>query len=308
MDCCNYGEYRHAHGQYAWDGYGYALPYAPYAHGYYAPHAHDPYARYYRYDYPAPHTHHNEHPMPMDYGAYSTKESRGRRTLSRRDQRSHPPAHHLPHPHTSSSECGVTGRRSGYCETQMWPHYQMGVLAGGGWSATNAAGSMWASRGMCSREQVRYMPSDCRMIKSSQISHPNQLCAPDGRSTPFPVYENGSYASDNGKHSCAVEVTAKSVTQSEIARPVRERIFSEPQRGPSEEKRPPVVPLPAFQQAFGSTEIGKFAEAFSRAEVAHEAEDISNDNFTFESFQDWEGAAEWSSPPANREIKCEENY
>ena len=78
---------------------------------------------------------------------------------------------------------------------------------------------------------------------------------------------------------------------------------------PPEEKRPPVVPLPAFQQAFGSTEIGKFAEAFSRAEVVHETED-SSDNFMFESFHEWEGPPElqWTSQATSREIKCEENF
>lgn len=74
------------------------------------------------------------------------------------------------------------------------------------------------------------------------------------------------------------------------------------------EKRPPVVPLPAFQQAFGSTEIGKFAEAFSRAEVA--LEDISGDNFMFDTFPEWDGTNEpqWSSQPASKEIKCEDTF
>ncbi|CAK1604223.1 unnamed protein product [Parnassius mnemosyne] len=312
MDCCNYGEFRHAHGQYtgaAWDGYGYALPYAPYAHGYYAPHAQDPYGRYYRYDYPTPHSHHNEHAMPMDYGAYATKESRGRRALSRRDQRAHTPAHHLPLPHTPPSECGMTGRGASFCESQMWPHYQMGFLGGGGWSGANAVGGAWATRGMSSREQMRYMASDYRMIKGPHVHHQNSLCPPDGRSTPYPVYEDVPYVGDNGRQSGIVEFSARNVTQSEEVRPVRERMFSEPRRTPPEEKRPPIVPLPAFQQAFGSTEIGKFAEAFSRAEVAHEVEDISNENFVFETFQEWDSApdAQWSSQPAAREIKCEEN-
>lgn len=75
MDCCKYGEYRGAaHAQYGagasagWDGYSYApLPYPPYAHAYYAPPAHDPYARYYRYDYPTHHVHHADHAMPMGW-------------------------------------------------------------------------------------------------------------------------------------------------------------------------------------------------------------------------------------------------
>lgn len=73
MDCCNYGEFRgQALAQYGagagWDGYGYApLPYAPYGHAYYSPHAHDPYTRYYRYDYPTHHHHHSDHAMPMGW-------------------------------------------------------------------------------------------------------------------------------------------------------------------------------------------------------------------------------------------------
>lgn len=64
MDCCNYGQYGAGAGAgAAWD---YAPPpYAPYAHGYYAP-AHDPYARYYRLDYPH-HMHHAEPHMPMGW-------------------------------------------------------------------------------------------------------------------------------------------------------------------------------------------------------------------------------------------------
>ncbi|XP_068630295.1 uncharacterized protein [Battus philenor] len=310
MDCCNYGEFRPAHGQYAgagWDGYGYGYA-LPYAHTYYAPH--DPYARYYRYDYQASHAHHNEHAMPMDYGAYASKESRVRRT-SRREQRPHLPAHHLSLPPTPPLECGINGRSAGYCEPpHMWPHYQMGVLGANGWNGGNAVGGVWASRGMSSREQMRYMPSDCRMIKSPHINHPNMLCPPEGRSTPYSAYEETFYAGDNAKHSSAAELPVRNISQPERPAPKRERVVSDPRQTPPEEKRPPVVPLPAFQQAFGSTEIGKFAEAFSRAEVANEIEDVSNENFVYESFQDWDGPleAQWSSPPAPREIKCEENY
>lgn len=94
----------------------------------------------------------------------------------------------------------------------------------------------------------------------------------------------------------------------ESARDVRDRFYTEPHRTPPEENRPPVVPLPAFQQAFGSTEIGKFAEAFSRAEVAHE--NIPNDSFLYDSLPEWDGSTElqWSSRPTSREIKCEDNY
>ncbi|XP_014363477.2 uncharacterized protein LOC106714871 [Papilio machaon] len=320
MDCCKYGELRR-HGQYAaWEGYGYAppyAPYAPYAHAYCPPHAHDPYARYYRYDYPAAaaasaHPHHNEHAMPMDYGAYVSKESRARRTLSRRDQRAHT-AHHLPLPHTPPSECGgLSARGGGYCEPQMWPHYQMGMMGGGGggggWGGAHAGA--WASRGMCSRDQMRYIPNDARMIKGPYLSHSSQLCPPEGRSTPYPMYEDMSHGGDSGKHNGVLEYPARTVPQAEAPRTMRECVVSSPRRSPPEEKRPPVVPLPAFQQAFGSTEIGKFAEAFSRAEAVHEVDDISNENFVYDAFQDWEGPPEsqWAAPPSAREIKCEDNY
>ncbi|XP_046960973.1 uncharacterized protein LOC124530749 [Vanessa cardui] len=312
MDCCNYGEYRgQAHAQYGaspgWEGYGYApLPYTPYAHAYYSPHAHDPYTRYYRYDYPAHHVHHSDHAMSMDYGAYALKEARTRRALARRELRTHPA--HLPLPHTPPLECGINGRGQGYCEPQMWSPYQMGMM-GGGWSGINPANGSWASRSMCSREPMRYA-SDCRLIKGSNMHHQNQICAQDGRSTPYPTYEEPHYNRENGQKQANIqEFPGRNMIPSEAARPTREHFFAEQRRSPPEEKRPPVVPLPAFQQAFGSTEIGKFAEAFSRAEVAHEAED-STDNFMFESFQDWEASPDpqWTSQTATREIKCEENF
>ncbi|RVE47074.1 hypothetical protein evm_008258, partial [Chilo suppressalis] len=124
MDCCKYGEYRAGPAQYPgagapWEGYCAPLPYAPYAHAYYA-HAHDPYARYYRYNYPVHHPH-SEHVLPMDY-AYASKEVRMRRTLSRRERPLLPAQH--PHTPTPPLECGMNGRGSTYCEPPMWPHYQ----------------------------------------------------------------------------------------------------------------------------------------------------------------------------------------
>lgn len=66
MDCCNYGQYGAGA---AWEACGggppYPAPYQNYAPPYYAPHAHDPYARYYRYDYQPQHMHHAEYAMPM---------------------------------------------------------------------------------------------------------------------------------------------------------------------------------------------------------------------------------------------------
>ncbi|XP_013189698.1 uncharacterized protein LOC106134246 [Amyelois transitella] len=307
MDCCNYGEYRGlAHGQYAgWEGYSpYApLPYAPYSQ-YYAPHAHDPYARYYRYDYPH-HLHHNEHVMPMDYGAYASKESRVRRAIARREQRATTPAPHLQHPPTPPLECGMNGRNPSYCEPHMWPHYQMGVL-GGSWNGASAAS--WASRGACAREHMRYA-ADCRSMKSPHPHIQNQACMQDGRSTPYRPYAETTYNGDCGARQGSTSDYTSSVTPSEPSKVPRERFYPAPRRSPPEEKRPPVVPLPAFQQAFGSTEIGKFAEAFSRAEVA--LENIASDTFVYESFSDWDASLEpqWpASQPASREIKCEENF
>lgn len=67
-------------------------------------------------------------------------------------------------------------------------------------------------------------------------------------------------------------------------------------------ERPPVVPLPAFQQAFGSTEIGRFAEAFSRAELLTD----ENSSVPFDEFSEWETSEPpYSGPPARR-IKCED--
>ncbi|XP_026729259.1 uncharacterized protein LOC113494926 isoform X1 [Trichoplusia ni] len=314
MDCCNYGEYRGPaqYGAGAWDGYGgYApLPYAPYAHGYYAPHAHDPYARYYRYDYPSHHMHH-DHVMPMDYGGYATKEARVRRSLARREQRAHTPAQHLPLPQTPPLECGMNGRGPAYCEPQMWPHYQMGVMGGGSWNGANAANGGWAPRNACSRDHMRY-PPECRPMKAAHLHNQNQACQQDGRSTPYPVYEETPFNGEGRPRQRNTPEFSAGVTQSEGTRGARERFPAEPRRSPPEEKRPPLVPLPAFQQAFGSTEIGKFAEAFSRTEVA--VDDTSADNFMFDSFPEWDGSVEpqWSSqppaPPTSREIKCEDNF
>ncbi|XP_063820880.1 uncharacterized protein LOC135071064 [Ostrinia nubilalis] len=302
MDCCNYGEYRgHGVAYAGWEGYGYAPPpHAPFAHAFYPPHAQDPYARYYRYDYPAHHPHHNEHVLPMEYGAYASKESRVRRAVARRE-RPLIPAQHLPHPPTPPLECGMNGRGPAYCEPQMWPHYQVGALGGGGWGGSNAVAGSWAARSSCSREHMRY-PSDCRPMKGPHHAAQNQACLQDGRSTPFRAYEEPY----SGVRAPVKPEPAASVA-AEPAMPARDRFFVEPRRTPPEEKRPPVVPLPAFQQAFGSTEIGKFAEAFSRAEVALEE---ATDNFSYESFADWDAPPEpqWSSQPASREIKCEDNY
>lgn len=137
----------------------------------------------------------------------------------------------------------------------------------------------------------------------------NQVCHPEGRSTPYPVYEDTRYNGESTvRQRNTPELPATGPVPAEASRTARDRFYPEPRRSPPEEKRPPVVPLPAFQQAFGSTEIGKFAEAFSRTEIAHE--DASNDNFSFESFSEWDGSAEpqWSTQPASREIKCEDSY
>lgn len=137
----------------------------------------------------------------------------------------------------------------------------------------------------------------------------NQVSHPEGRSTPYPVYEDTSYNGESTvRQQNTPELPATGPVSAEASRAVRDRFYPEPRRSPPEEKRPPVVPLPAFQQAFGSTEIGKFAEAFSRTEIA--LEDTSTDNFSFESFPEWDGSAEpqWSTQPASREIKCEDSY
>ncbi|XP_038210516.1 uncharacterized protein LOC119831286 [Zerene cesonia] len=305
MDCCNYGEYR-GQAQYGagagWDyRHGYPpTPYVPYPHTYY-PHAHD-YARYYRYDYPPQPMHHADHVMPTDYGAYALKDARARRALTRREQRAHPTLQHFPVSHTPPLECGMNSRGHAYCEPQMWSHYQMGVLAGNGWNGTN--GGMWSSRvpnNMCSREPMRYGP-DCRLMKNSQ----NHNAAHDGRSTPYPVYDQSTY--EKGcKSGIGNKFPIQGTPSADFTQPVRESPSAKP-RSPPAETRPPVVPLPAFQQAFGSTEIGKFAEAFSRTEITHEP-DESCDNFVYEPFNEWDGSPEpqWA-PPATREIKCEDNF
>lgn len=113
----------------------------------------------------------------------------------------------------------------------------------------------------------------------------------EGRSRPYPVYDTG-YENKRGSNDFPVRV------QAEVTQPVQETV----PRSPPQEERPPVVPLPAFQQAFGSTEIGKFAEAFSRADVAHETDDCEN---FFESFAEWEGSEQWAP---SKEIKCEDTF
>lgn len=314
MDCCNYGEYR-THGQYGagagagWEGYGaYApLPYAPYTNSYYAPHAHDPYARYYRYDYPGHHMHHAEHVMPMEYGVYVSKEARVRRPLPRRDQRAHSSAQHLPLPPTPPLECGMNGRGSTYCDPQMWPHYPMGVIgSASGWSNSQAMNVGWTSRSSCSREHKRY-PPDCHSVKGPSPHIQNSIRHSDARSTNYHDYERQVYNGDSSRLSNTTEFDSGAM-QMENNRVPCESSYIDTRRPLLEEKRPPVVPLPAFQQAFGSTEIGKFSEAFTRTEVAQD--DVSGDSFMFESFPEWDGSNEpqWSSQPAAKEIKCEDSY
>lgn len=244
----------------------------------------------------------------MDYGAYGSKETRVRRTLTRRDQRALNPAQHLPLTPTPPLECGINVRGPAYIEPHMWPHYQMDIANGGGWNSVNPVnGGFWASGNACSREQMRYFP-DCRSVKGSYQHVQTQVNNHEGRSTPYPVYENTSFQRESASRLVNQTDFRQDASQLESVRDVRDRFYAQPRLSPPEEKRPPVVPLPAFQQAFGSTEIGKFAEAFSRAEVAHE--NITNDNFLYDSFPEWDGSPElqWSSRPTSREIKCEDNY
>ncbi|XP_050681504.1 uncharacterized protein LOC126976949 [Leptidea sinapis] len=287
MDCCNYGQAR------AQSAAGAAWPYAGYYHH---PAPPDHFARHYRYHtYPPPH--HPDHAVPQDYGAYSMKDVRARRSLSRREQRVHP-ALHFPLAHTPPLDCGVGGRGYNYCEPQMWPQYQMGLLGGNGWNGANTVGGMWAPHNLCSREQMRY-PSDYRLLKTPQ----NHVGSHDGRSTPYPVYDQAAYNSETEAKRVPEYSTRKIPKETKS---VRDTALREHHK-PPEEKRP-IVPLPAFQQAFGSTEIGKFAEAFSRAEVAQEA-DESCENFLYDSFNEWDGSldAQWSQ--ANpKEIKCEDSF
>lgn len=151
------------------------------------------------------------------------------------------------------------------------------------------------------------------MFQGAHLHNQNQACQQDGRSTPYPVYEDTPFNGEGNSRQRTTPEFTPGVTQTETVRTVRERFPAEPRRSLPEEKRPPpVVPLPAFQQAFGSTEIGKFAEAFSRTEVA--VDDTPTDNFMYESFSEWDGQVEpqWSSQPASqpasREIKCEDNF
>lgn len=151
---------------------------------------------------------------------------------------------------------------------------------------------------------------DCKCLQGSHPHPHSQVCQQDGRSTPYrnTSYEEARYSGAQHRSTPAPEYPTPSgpAPPAEPPRP-RERIYSEPRRAEPEVKRPPIVPLPAFQQAFGSTEIGKFAEAFSRTEVAL---DDATDSFAFESFPEWDPPAEpqWSSQPASREIKCEDNF
>lgn len=183
----------------------------------------------------------------------------------------------------------------------------MGVMGGGGWNGANTVNGGWAPRSACSRDHMRY-PSECRPIKGVHVHGQNQACQQDGRSTPFPVYEDAVYGGENGgRHRNTPEFTPN-LSQTET-RAIRERFHAVPQRSPPKEKSPiPVVPLPAFQQAFGSTEIGKFAEAFSRTEAA--VDDASAESFIYDSYPEWDGSIEpqWSSQPGSREIKCEDNF
>lgn len=136
----------------------------------------------------------------------------------------------------------------------------------------------------------------------------NTICHQDGKTTPYPVYDDtpSNYSRENPVRHGSSDFRPAVTTHD--ARYVRERAYPEARPSPPVEKRPPVVPLPAFQQAFGSTEIGKFAEAFSRTEVAQD--DASSDNFLYDSFSEWDGPTEpqWSTQPTAREIKCEDNY
>lgn len=137
------------------------------------------------------------------------------------------------------------------------------------------------------------------------------MCQSNGRSTPFPVYDGRHFPLDrSGTVTDFTSMnTSLTVTSSELDVTSRERPQQETCHPPPEEKKQPAtVPLPAFQQAFGSTEIGRFAEAFSRTEVA--LEDTSSSIINFDGFSDWDGHTEplWSSQPTTREIKCEENY
>ncbi|CAG9136206.1 unnamed protein product [Plutella xylostella] len=267
MDCCGYSG---AGGWAGWGGWG-AAP--AHSHQYY-----DPYARYYRCDYAAPpHATHPDHAMQMDYGTYSSKEMRVRRAIARRDARART-NHHVPLPPTPPLDCGMSGRGPGYCEPPMWHYYQMGMMNGNGWG-----GGGWSSPALsCAREQMRYTP-DFRSIKGS-YPHPPSLGYGDGRSTPYSMYED-QYSG---------EACMRAAAEAPAVAP---RVDPRPPP-PAEKPRPAVVPLPAFQQAFGSTERGKFAEAFSRTESA--LEDAADFDF------DWDAPEPQWSQPAPREIKCED--
>lgn len=140
------------------------------------------------------------------------------------------------------------------------------------------------------------------------MSTPNAICHQDGKATPYPVYDD---AQSNFTRDSSVRPGnsnfAPSTAPPDNVQKARERAYVEPRQSPIKEKRPPVVPLPAFQQAFGSTEIGRFAEAFSRTEVA---QDDNLDNYLYDSYSEWDGPTEpqWSTQPVPREIKCEDNY
>lgn len=133
----------------------------------------------------------------------------------------------------------------------------------------------------------------------------SQVCPLEGRSTPYRSYEEPSYASERPR---ATPEFPTSNASAEFSVTARDR-YSEVRRpSPEVKKTRPIVPLPAFQQAFGSTEIGRFAEAFSRTEIA--VDDSTSDSFNYEGFSDWDGNTEplWSTQPSSREIKCEENF
>ncbi|GBP14222.1 hypothetical protein EVAR_7648_1 [Eumeta japonica] len=214
-------------------------------------------------------------------------------------------------------DCGVGTRGAAYCDPHVWPPYQMGAMSAAGWNGVPS--SVWGSRG---REQSRRsfgFPS----IKGSQLVQ-NQMCLPESRSTPYRVYDGATFSgspagtagtglagSMNGMRCSGSELAGGLTCERprRIEAPPPEVARADP---PDEKRAAAVVPLPAFQQAFGSTEIGRFAEAFSRAEAALEEEGATNDAFAFEAFGEWEPPAEtWSPPPppaTPREIKCEDPY
>lgn len=145
------------------------------------------------------------------------------------------------------------------------------------------------------------------MLQGTQSHNQSQVFPPEDRSATFPVYDESVSLTTERIRMKTDNANSSTVPTSDFNINSCDR-YSESQRRLIEEKKAPaVVPLPAFQQAFGSTEIGRFAEAFSRAEVV--VDDASSEPFPFEGFSDWDGQTEplWSSQPVTKEIKCEEN-